>query len=87
MDKTILKEVVIEQQHALNSFSLGTQREILPFIKKYLYLPHTIAITGIRRVGKSTLLAQIINKYYQGNVYYLSFEDERLITFTMNDFT
>ena len=52
----------------------------------YLNCHKPIVISGLRRSGKSTLLAQIINRHYPKGVYYLSFEDERLLDFTVADF-
>ncbi|MBI5194479.1 MAG: AAA family ATPase [Nitrospirae bacterium] len=41
-------------------------------------------ISGIRRSGKSTLLTQFASRYK--NYYYINFDDERLINFTVDDF-
>jgi len=40
----------------------------------------------VRRCGKSTLLNQVISDHYKDGVYYLNFEDERLVDFTVEDF-
>ncbi len=43
--------------------------------------------SGMRRVGKSTLLSQIIHDFYNfEDIYYFNFEDERLIHFESSDF-
>jgi len=86
MDKNLLREIVLEQQNIIASINTGTQREALDDIRKYLTLPHTIVISGIRRSGKSTLLQQAIKKFYGNDVYYISFEDERLLKFGYQDF-
>lgn len=86
MEKTVLKEVILEQKKALRSFDTGTKRDIMDMIAGYLPMPHAVIISGIRRVGKSTLLAQIMKNYYKDEVFYLSFEDERLINFGLEDF-
>jgi len=86
MDKTLLKEVILEQRQIQESLEPGIKRENLPFIKKYFSLPHSIVISGIRRSGKSTLLSQIIRDHYKDNYYYFNFEDERLIEFKAEDF-
>jgi len=86
MDKNLLREIVLEQQDIIASINTGTQREALDDIRKYLTLPHTIVISGIRRSGKSTLLQQAIKKFYGNDVYYISFEDERLLKFGYQDF-
>jgi hypothetical protein len=86
MVRSILKEVVLEQNKTQENLDLGIRRDQLIFIKRYISLPHTVIISGIRRVGKSTLLAQIVNNFYKQGVYYLNFEDERLIEFNVEDF-
>lgn len=86
MEKAVLKEVILEQKKALRSFDTGTKRDIMDMIAGYLPMPHAVIISGIRRVGKSTLLAQIIKNYYKDEMFYFSFEDERLINFRLEDF-
>lgn len=86
MDKNLLKEIILEQKKIQESFNLGIRRTVLDSIKKYIPLPHIVVISGIRRVGKSTLLAQIRSNFYKGGVYYFNFEDERLIGFEPSDF-
>lgn len=39
----------------------GVSRGILGKIRDYLELPHIIALVGVRRSGKSTLVRQAIN--------------------------
>ncbi len=41
------------------------QRTILPTLKKYLHTPETVVITGMRRVGKTTLLRQLYDELAQ----------------------
>ncbi len=43
-------------------------------------------ITGLRRVGKSTLLAQIADRYLKDKFYFVNFEDERFLNFQVTDF-
>lgn len=86
MDKNLLKEIILEQKNHIESISLGIERKDLKQIKKYFKLPHVIAIAGLRRVGKSTLLAQIMRNFYKNKCYYFNFEDERLLNFTSQDF-
>src|SRR3989344_56429 len=82
MDKTILKEIVINQNKTKENINL-VERDIYPQIESYTNNPFIIIISGIRRCGKSTLLNQIKEKH-QG--YYLNFDDERLINFKLEDF-
>ncbi len=87
MNDIQLREIIIEQNdHFSNSQTDTVERDIIRQIDKFKKLPHAVVITGIRRSGKSTLLKQIANKYYENNYYYLSFEDERLLNFTAEDF-
>jgi len=86
MDKTLLKEIALEQSIVLDAISASVVREKMDAVLKYLSLPHTVVITGLRRTGKSTLFAQIIKKYYFDKAYYFNFEDERLLNFKAEDF-
>lgn len=86
MQKSLLKEIVLEQEQDRKTFTLGVPREALDIVSKYLSLPHIMVISGIRRCGKSTLLNQIMNNFYKNGVYYLNFEDERLVDFMVEDF-
>ena len=81
-----LKSTLKEQYDLFISKDLGTEREILKTLSKSIKSPHVLVITGLRRVGKSTLLAQIAKKYLGQKFYYINFEDERLLNFTTNDF-
>ncbi len=86
MNKNILREVILEQSKDGKSADLGIERSCLSDISKYIRVPHAVVISGIRRSGKSTLLAQILNKYYEKGVYSFNFEDERLMDFNVEDF-
>ena len=86
MDKALLKEVVLEQEKDRQKIGIGVLREALSAVLKYASLPHTVVVSGVRRCGKSTLLNQVIDTHYKKGVYYLNFEDERLIDFTVEDF-
>ena len=87
MQKSLLKEIILEQQKDIQKKDQGIIRDNLKDLKKYFKLPHAIVISGIRRVGKSTLLLQIMKQYYFGKCYYFNFEDERLLDFQISDFS
>ncbi|HLB42471.1 MAG TPA: ATP-binding protein [Gammaproteobacteria bacterium] len=86
MDRAILTEIVREQYRELQLLPFGIKRECLDEFLKVLNLPHVIAITGMRRCGKSTLMLQALRQAFADQAYYLDFEDERLIDFGVNDF-
>lgn len=88
MEKIILKEIALDQRKRFDERSRGIGREILDSASRHLKKPHTVVITGIRRCGKSTLLAQIADKNFNKNdYYYFNFEDERLVDFSSKDFS
>jgi len=85
--KELLKQVLTEQRLDLLKKETGIPREALEQVQKKIHLPHVHFITGVRRCGKSTLLRQIIKKYYHDeDFYYLNFEDERLLNFDPSTF-
>ncbi|MGY6743256.1 MAG: ATP-binding protein [Cecembia sp.] len=47
---------------------------------------HIEVISGVRRSGKSTLMRQIVKKYF-GKVAYFNFEDSRVFGFGVEDFS
>jgi hypothetical protein len=54
-------------------------------VQKASALPHAVIISGLRRVGKSTLLAQLAHTLSKEVFYYLNFEDDRFIGFQAQD--
>ena len=80
MDKTNLKKILAE--HELRKPKTGLiKREIFDSIKKKSGF--ITIISGIRRCGKSTLLDQLRQEI---SGYYVNFDDERLIDFSVKDF-
>lgn len=84
--KDLISLVLKEQSEAFSAYNFGVQREILDSLKKAILAPQIIVITGLRRVGKSTLLAQIARKFLKNSFYFVNFEDERLLNFQVADF-
>ena len=81
MDKRILQTVIADQQN------LGWQNNFI-----HRNLPESlfsgndiVVISGIRRCGKSTVLNQI-RHVRDENAYYMNFDDDRLVQFTISDF-
>lgn len=86
MHKSLLREIILEQEKNRQTVDLGIKRSVLDIVLKQISLSHAVVISGIRRSGKSTLLNQIISNCYEKGVYYLNFEDERLVDFAVTDF-
>ncbi|MFH1093702.1 MAG: ATP-binding protein [Candidatus Omnitrophota bacterium] len=99
MHKSLLKEIVLEQEKDRQNLDAGIPRDALSVVSRHASLPHAVVISGVRRCGKSTLLNQVISGLYNpvrkpaakptafsNGVYYLNFEDERLVDFTVENF-
>lgn len=82
MQSGLIERVIEDQLHYFKAKPPGILREIN--ISRALKSNQVVAITGIRRCGKSTLLRQIAAKYSE--YYYLNFDDDRLLGFTVSDF-
>ena len=83
-----IRTLLIEQRGEISGADLGIEREKLAEITKYKDTPFPVIISGLRRAGKSTLLAQLAHKLYPNNEYfYVNFEDDRFLSFRVSDFT
>lgn len=83
-----IRTLLIEQREEILGKDLGVEREKLARVSKYKDTPFPVVISGLRRAGKSTLLAQLAYKFYpESDYFYVNFEDERFLTFTVSDFT
>ncbi len=81
-----IKAILLEQFDAFWQYDTGTVRTQLAKIEQAASLPHAVIVSGLRRAGKSTLLAQMAHKMGQDAFYYLNFEDDRFIDFQADDF-
>lgn len=86
LSKELLSSVLKEQKELFLAKQIGIERDILPSLKESLNNPFITIITGLRRVGKSTLLSQIAQRYLSNNYFFVNFEDERLLNFQVQDF-
>src|SRR3989338_1684638 len=84
--KDVLASALKEQAESFKNRDLGIEREILDQLSDAVSAPQITVITGLRRVGKSTLLTQIANRYLKDGYYFVNFEDERLLNFQVKDF-
>jgi len=80
--KEILKVVIADQLSFLHDAEHFVERKIP---QNLIDNPEILVISGVRRCGKSTLLQQI-RKQREEKDYYLNFDDDRLVNFSMNDF-
>jgi predicted AAA+ superfamily ATPase len=85
--KEILKSVIYTQQEEQQLISHEVIRTQLATVDDYVALPHAVIICGLRRSGKSTFMRQVQQKHYPQGIYTLTFEDERLLGFTADDFS
>lgn len=86
LSKELLSSVLKEQHESFLARDSGIKREILGKLGDIVLTPQVLVITGLRRVGKSTLLSQIANTYLGDEFYFVNFEDERLLNFRVQDF-
>ncbi len=83
METLYLERLINDQRDELLSKDTGTPREVS--WKERLNLDRIVAITGIRRCGKSTLLRQIA-EYSGSDFNYINFDDLRLTSFNESDY-
>ena len=86
MDRSILLSLLKEQAEVFQKKDRGVTREVLKKLGPVLDSPQVVVLTGLRRVGKSTLLAQIADRFLKQGFYYVNFEDERFLNFRVEDF-
>ena len=80
-----INAILLEQYQVFHHLDTGIQREQLAQLEHVSSLPHAVIISGLRRVGKSTLLAQMAYQLEDDSYYYLNFEDERFLGFDTSD--
>lgn len=85
MNPELLKNIIFDQKEEKILPSNYFQRVKENDLKKFASNNEIIVLTGIRRSGKSVLL-QYIRAQSSQKDYYVNFEDERLATFSVNDF-
>lgn len=78
----LLSEVIEDQLSKFKNRDIGISRDIE--FDKYVKTQQITVISGIRRSGKSTLLAQFSKKFE--NFYYFNFDDDRIADFGIEDF-
>ena len=80
-----VRAMLLEQFEAFWRRDPGIERETLAEIQKAAGVPHAVILSGLRRVGKSTLLAQLAHRLGVDAFYYVNFEDDRFLGFRAED--
>ena len=80
-----VKALLLEQFDSFWRKDTGILRGKLVNLEQAAKLPHAVIISGLRRVGKSTLLAQMAHKLGKDVFYYINFEDDRFLGFEAQD--
>lgn len=83
--KDQIKSMLLEQFDSFWKRDIGIPRDRLSEVEKAANLPHAVIVSGLRRVGKSTLLAQMAHRLGKDAFYYLNFEDDRFLGFQAED--
>jgi hypothetical protein len=80
-----IQSIAQEQFDAFWNRPIGIERSQLSSVSKASASPHTVIVSGLRRVGKSTLLRQFANQLGKDNFYYFNFDDDRMLGFLSDD--
>lgn len=80
-----IRAMLLEQSNAFWRRDTGIERTQLAELERAIPLPHAVVISGLRRAGKSTLLAQLAHRLGEDKFYYVNFEDERFLGFEAGD--
>lgn len=83
--KDQLKTLLLNQFKAFWRLDTGLERTKLVEIEPAIQAPHAMIISGLRRVGKTTFLAQIAHRLGQDSLYYVNFEADYFLGFQTTD--
>ena len=86
-----LKEIIVEHKKGVLRFDDLINRDVLSKSNWVVESKEIIVITGVRRSGKSSLMKLIARELLstgvpESNLLYINFDDDRLISFTVEDF-
>ncbi|HUF37958.1 MAG TPA: ATP-binding protein [Anaerolineales bacterium] len=80
-----LRVVLLDQFNAFWERDTGVERDRLAEVEKAAASPHAVIVSGLRRVGKSTLMAQFAHRLGKDAFYYVNFEEDRLLGIQAGD--
>jgi uncharacterized protein len=80
-----IRAMLLEQFESFWARDMGTERTQLRDVERAASVPHAVIVSGLRRVGKSTLLAQMAHRLGKEAFYYVNFEDDRFLGFQPDD--
>ena len=86
MDKEVIRQVVLEQERARRVVGGGIERKRAVLLESQVSTPHVVIVSGLYGSCKSTLVQNILTKYYAEDFYFIGFGDERFVGFTTEDF-
>lgn len=84
MERDLLKKLILEQAQIPLPVDI-VPRQIESVVAPLLNGDSILIITGVRRCGKSILLKKL-RKQRKESDYYINFDDDRLVNFTLADF-
>jgi len=82
-----IRAMLLEQVQSFWQRDTGIPRSQLAVVEQAAALPHAVIVSGLRRVGKSTLLAQLAHRLGREQFHYVNFEDDRFLGFQADDAT
>lgn len=85
LSKDQLKTLLLSQFEVFWRLDTGLARAKLAEIEQAVRAPHAVIVSGLRRVGKTTLLAQIAHKLGRDSFYYVNFEADCFLGFQATD--
>ena len=86
ISQDLLKRIILDQHEAHNWPTTYIQRTAENKLRRFGQNKEIIVLSGMRRCGKSVLLEHTRRLHRSENDYYFNFEDERLVTFGVDDF-
>ena len=80
MDSALLRDVLLSQDNVVREDIVA--RTLIEKVNDFKDTPFVVIVSGVRRCGKSTLLKTLKSD----RSYYVNFDDERFIDFSVKDF-